>query len=53
MTGELRSAMQELRGRLDDVTRTTWDRSLPFADAMFDRWERAERPRLRQRHERL
>ncbi len=35
--------LQQLRTTSDDELRAAWDRSLPFADALFDRWERAER----------
>lgn len=33
--------IQHLRRSTDVALRETWDRSLPFADALFDRWERA------------
>lgn len=33
--------IQELRRSTDEALRRVWDRSLPFADALFDRWERA------------
>lgn len=33
--------IQELRRRTDKALRRAGDRSLPFADALFDRWERA------------
>ena len=35
--------LHELQLRRDGELRERFDRSLPFADAMFDRWERAER----------
>lgn len=37
----LRSEIHALRHVTDLDLRKTWDRSLPFADALFDRWERA------------
>lgn len=40
---ELLSALHELRRSTDDDLRVRWDRSLSFGDALFDRWERAER----------
>jgi acetyltransferase-like isoleucine patch superfamily enzyme len=36
-------AIQELRVERDEELRRTYDRSLPFADGLFDRWERARR----------
>lgn len=33
--------LREARGQRDAELRARYDRSLPFADAMFDRWERA------------
>lgn len=33
--------IRELRWLSDKALRREWDRSLPFADALFDRWERA------------
>lgn len=41
MSGELRELLQDLRSDSDTVSRRDWNRSLPFADAIFDRWERA------------
>lgn len=40
---ELAQALRLLRVSADEHTRSRWDRSLPFADALFDRWERAQR----------
>jgi carbonic anhydrase/acetyltransferase-like protein (isoleucine patch superfamily) len=40
---ELAKLLRELRQASDDEIRARFDRSLPFADALFDRWERAER----------
>jgi acetyltransferase-like isoleucine patch superfamily enzyme len=34
-------SLRELREAVDLAVRTQWDRSLPFTDAVFDRWERA------------
>lgn len=41
--GRLFEQLQELRAATDDRLRREWRRSLPFADGLFDRWERAER----------
>jgi len=38
---QVRADIQHLRRSTDVALRETWDRSLPFADALFDRWERA------------
>ena len=38
----LLEAIRRLRRDLDERLRAEWDRSLPFADATFDRWERAD-----------
>jgi len=44
MTPEaLRSALSELRLAREAELREKYDRSLPFGDGMFDRWERANR----------
>jgi len=44
MTDEdLRKAIQLLHERTDEDLRERFDRSLPFQDGMFDRWERADR----------
>lgn len=40
-THTLQGDMLHLRRATDDALRKQWDRSLPFADALFDRWERA------------
>ncbi len=40
-TEELSQRLRALRRVTDEELRTQWDRSLPFADALFDRWERA------------
>lgn len=36
-------ALRAVRRLTDDDQRERWDRSLSFGDALFDRWERAER----------
>lgn len=36
-------ALRSARRTTDDEVREQWDRSLSFGDALFDRWERAER----------
>lgn len=38
---ELQIDIQHLRRSTDVALREQWDRSLPFADALFDRWDRA------------
>ncbi len=40
---ELLDALRSVRRSTDDALRDEWDRSLSFGDAVFDRWERAER----------
>jgi acetyltransferase-like isoleucine patch superfamily enzyme len=40
---ELLDALQAVRRSADDDLRERWDRSLSFGDALFDRWERAQR----------
>lgn len=40
---ELLDTLQAVRRSSDDDLRERWDRSLSFGDALFDRWERAER----------
>ncbi len=42
-SGDLASQLAVLRIQSDERLREEWQRSLPFADALFDRWERAER----------
>jgi acetyltransferase-like isoleucine patch superfamily enzyme len=39
----LRALLLRLREVEDERLRRDWNRSLPFADALFDRWERARR----------
>ena len=39
----LADALRALRTETDEELRRRWDRSLPFADGLFDRWERARR----------
>ena len=39
---DLRSRLVALRGKADAEMRGAWDRSLPFADSLFDRWGRAQ-----------
>jgi acetyltransferase-like isoleucine patch superfamily enzyme len=41
--GALRELLLRLRAAEDERLRRDWDRSLPFGDALFDRWERARR----------
>src|SRR5207247_1867240 len=41
--GELWEALIALRAQRDEELTRTFNRSLPFGDAMFDRWERARR----------
>ena len=41
--GRLRALLLRLREAEDERLRRDWDRSLPFGDALFDRWERAHR----------
>jgi len=38
---QLHDDLRALRAVVDEELRRRWDRSLPFADALFDRWERA------------
>ncbi len=38
---DLAEGLRILRHESDASMRESWNRSLPFADAMFDRWERA------------
>jgi acetyltransferase-like isoleucine patch superfamily enzyme len=40
---ELKELLLALHMRRDTELRSQFDRSLPFADALFDRWERARR----------
>lgn len=40
---ELRKALEELHRAREAELRDKFNRSLPFGDAMFDRWERAKR----------
>ncbi len=40
---DLVAQLAALRVQSDERLRREWQRSLPFADALFDRWERAER----------
>ena len=40
---DLRELLFQVHMRQDEELRATFDRSLPFADGMFDRWERARR----------
>ncbi len=35
--------LQELYGELDDQFKKKFDRSLPFSESIFDRWERAKK----------
>ncbi len=39
---QLHDDLRALRTAADEELRHRWDRSLPFADALFDRWERAD-----------
>ena len=41
--GELAAALKALRAQSDEDLRARFDRSLSFADGLFDRWERARR----------
>ena len=41
MSDDLHQQLRELRTGSEARSSTDWDRSLPFADALFDRWERA------------
>lgn len=43
MTDDVLALLRDARITSDDEVRDAWNRSLPFADALFDRWERAER----------
>lgn len=38
----LKQGLEELRRRREAELKTQFDRSLPFADGLFDRWERAK-----------
>jgi acetyltransferase-like isoleucine patch superfamily enzyme len=40
---EMRKAIEDLRLAGEAELKAKWDRSLPFADGLFDRWERARR----------
>lgn len=40
---ELRQRLRDLGGTLADHMRERWDRDLPFADLIGDRWDRASR----------
>jgi len=40
---ELSDALRALRRQTDEDVRRRFDRSLPFSDMLFDRWERADR----------
>ena len=40
---QLHHDLRILRAEADAELRRRWDRSLPFADVLFDRWERAQR----------
>ena len=40
---ELTAALRRVWADRDDALRRDFDRSLPFADGLFDRWERARR----------
>lgn len=42
-TDELRNLLQRLHLESDEALRKRFDRSLPFQDGIFDRWERARR----------
>ena len=39
---DLALALRRVKEQRDEELRATFDRSLPFADAQFDRWERAK-----------
>ncbi|MDG2426896.1 MAG: acyltransferase [Acidimicrobiales bacterium] len=38
---DLHASLRLLRDEADAATRQNWNRSIPFSDALFDRWERA------------
>ena len=38
---ELHQDLRLLRNESDAATRKEWNRSVPFPEALFDRWERA------------
>jgi acetyltransferase-like isoleucine patch superfamily enzyme len=40
-TFQLAAALKELRAANEERLRREWNRSLPFAEGLFDRWERA------------
>ncbi len=40
---EMTAALRQVWAARDDALRRDFDRSLPFADGLFDRWERARR----------
>ena len=40
---DLAAGLHRLWATRDDALRQSYDRSLPFADGLFDRWERAAR----------
>ena len=40
---DLARALVALQASMDDGVRQRWDRSLPFGDELFDRWERSRR----------
>lgn len=40
---KLSRLLVELQKMQDEALRKEWDRSLPFSDGLFDRWERAKR----------
>jgi serine acetyltransferase len=40
---DVRKALEDLRLAREAELKSKWDRSLPFADGLFDRWERARR----------
>lgn len=40
---ELQAALEALRARTEERLASMYHRSLPFADGLFDRWERARR----------
>ena len=42
LMSSLREKLLALRGEADAEMRGRWDRSLPFADSLFDRWGRAQ-----------
>lgn len=39
---ELQSLLKELRFYIREKQKTKWDRSLPFEEELFDRWERSD-----------